>query len=71
MEVIGQLHAPAALPPEKAPPLPRYTLDRRLGGPQSLSGRRGEEGNSQPPPGLGPPIIQLTVQRYTTELPGS
>jgi hypothetical protein len=26
-------------------------LDRRLGGPQSLSGRGGEEKNSQPPPG--------------------
>jgi hypothetical protein len=32
MEVSGQLHAPAALPPGKAP---RYSLDRRLGGPQS------------------------------------
>jgi hypothetical protein len=27
-------------------------LDRRLGGPQSLSGRGGEEKNSQPPPGM-------------------
>jgi hypothetical protein len=30
LEVSGQLH-------------PRYPLDRRLGGPQNLSGRRGEE----------------------------
>jgi hypothetical protein len=34
--VSGQLHAPAALPPEKEPPVP-------IGGPQSRSGRRGEE----------------------------
>jgi hypothetical protein len=33
MEVSGQLHAPAALPPEKEP------LERMLGGPQSQSGR--------------------------------
>jgi hypothetical protein len=30
---------------------PRYPLDRGLGGPQSPSGRGGEEKNSQPPPG--------------------
>jgi hypothetical protein len=33
-----------------------YPLDRRLGGPQSRSGRGGEEKNSQPAPGLEPPI---------------
>jgi hypothetical protein len=47
MEVSGQLHARAAL-------LSRYPLDRRLGGPQSRSGRGGEEKNSQPPPGIEP-----------------
>jgi hypothetical protein len=31
---------------------PWYPLDRRLGGPQSRSGRGGEEKNSQPPPGM-------------------
>jgi len=31
-----------------------YALDRRLGGPQSRSGRGGEEKNSQPPPGIEP-----------------
>jgi len=46
----GQLHAPAALPPEKNP---WYLLNRRLGGPQSRSGHAGEE-NSQPPPGIEP-----------------
>jgi hypothetical protein len=39
-----------------------YPLDRRLGGPQSRSGRSGEEKNSQPLPGLEPPIIQPLAQ---------
>jgi len=34
MEVGGQRHAPAALPPEKT----RYPLYRRMGGPQGSSG---------------------------------
>jgi hypothetical protein len=38
-------------------------------GPQSRSGRGGEEINSQPLPGLEPPIIQPVAQRYTAELP--
>jgi hypothetical protein len=33
---------------------PWYPLDRRLGGPQSRSGRGGEEKNSHPPPGIEP-----------------
>jgi hypothetical protein len=33
---------------------PWYPLDRRLAGPQSRSGRDGEEKNSQPPPGIEP-----------------
>jgi hypothetical protein len=60
MEVNGQLY-----PQEKSP---WYPLDRRLGGPQSRSGRDGKEKNSQPLPRLEPPIIQPVVQRYTTEL---
>jgi hypothetical protein len=48
MEVSGQLHASAALPPEKEP------LDRRLGGPQSRSERCGEEKNPHPPPEIKP-----------------
>jgi hypothetical protein len=63
MEVSGQLHAPAALPPGKDPP--RYPLDRGLGGPQNRSGRDGEEKNSQPLPGHEPPIVQPVVRRYT------
>jgi hypothetical protein len=43
VEVYGQLHAHVALPPGKSP---LYPLDRRLGGPQSRSGRGGEEKNS-------------------------
>jgi hypothetical protein len=63
MEVSGQLHASAALHPLKEHP-----LDRRLGGPQSRSGRGGEEKNSQPLPGLEPPTIQPVAQRYTAEI---
>jgi hypothetical protein len=36
MEVSGQLHAPAALPPQGKSPW--YPLDRRMGGSQSWSG---------------------------------
>jgi hypothetical protein len=42
-------------------------LDRKLGGPQSRSGRGGEEKNFQPLPGLEPPVIQSVAQRYNTE----
>jgi len=40
MEVTGQFEAPATFPQGKET---RYPLDRRLGGPQSRSGRGGEE----------------------------
>jgi hypothetical protein len=63
MEVSGQLQA--ALPQGKSP---CYPLDRRLGGPQSRSGRGGEEKHSQPLPGLETPIIQAVAQRCSTEL---
>jgi hypothetical protein len=57
MEVSGQLYAPAALSPGKEP----------LGGPQSRSGRGGEEKNSQPRRESNPrtPIVQHVAQRYT------
>jgi hypothetical protein len=58
-----QLQAPAALPPGKEP---RYPLDRRLSGPQSRSGRGGEEKNSQHLLGLEPPIMQPVAQRSET-----
>jgi hypothetical protein len=44
-------------------------MDRRLGGHQNRSGLCGEEKNSQPLPGLEPPIIQPLAQSYTAELP--
>jgi hypothetical protein len=47
---------------------PWYPLDRRLGGPQSRSGRGGEKKNTQPLPGLESPIFQPVAQRYTIEL---
>jgi hypothetical protein len=45
-----------------------YPLDRRLGGPQSPSGRDGEEKNSQPLSRLEPSIIQPIAHRYISEL---
>jgi hypothetical protein len=65
MEVSGQLHALPLYPQGKSP---WYSLDRRLGGPQSQSGHGGKEKNSQPLPGLEPPIIQLAAQCYTTDV---
>jgi hypothetical protein len=63
VEVSGQLRASAALPPGKEHP-----LDRRLGGPQSRSGRGSEEKTFRPLQGLEPPIIQPVSQHYSTEL---
>jgi hypothetical protein len=53
MEASGQLHAPAALPLGE---ILFYPLDRKLGVPQSLSGRGGEEKKlpSFPLPGIEP-----------------
>jgi hypothetical protein len=45
-----------------------YLLVRRLGGPQSQSGRGSEEKNSHTLPGHEPPIFQPVALRYTTEL---
>jgi hypothetical protein len=39
----------------------RYSLDRRLGGNQSRSGRGGEEKNSKPPLGIEPPDWMIGV----------
>jgi hypothetical protein len=49
MEVSGQLHTSASLPQRKSH---WYPLDKKLGGPQSRSGRGIEEKNSQPQPGI-------------------
>jgi hypothetical protein len=43
-------------------------VDRRLGGPQSLSGNGSKEKNFQPPPRISNPripIVQSVAQRYT------
>jgi hypothetical protein len=64
MEESGQLHAPATLPQGKGP---WYPLDRRLGGPQSHSGRGGAKKNSQlrreskPRNPIVQPIAQLKI----------
>jgi hypothetical protein len=47
---------------------PWYPLDRRLGRPQSRSGRGGEEKKSLTLPVLEPLIMKPVAQRYTTEL---
>jgi hypothetical protein len=53
MDVSGQLHAPVALLPRK---VSRHPLDRRLGGPQGMSGCGGIEKKSLPLPGIEPPF---------------
>ena len=58
MEMGGQRHAPAALPPGKT----RYALFRRLGGPQ---GRSGPVQKISTPPGFHPRTIQPVASRYT------
>jgi hypothetical protein len=58
MRVDGQLHAPAAIPPE----MTRYSLYRRLGEPQGRSGRLRK---ISPPPGLDPRTVQPVAIRYT------
>jgi hypothetical protein len=60
--VSGQLHAPAALFPGKSPP---YPLDRRLGGPQSRSGRREEEKILDRGSNSDPSFVQPVASRYT------
>jgi hypothetical protein len=58
MRVVGELHAPVALPPGKT----QYPLYRRLGGPQ---GRSGRVLKISPPPGFDPQTVQLVESRYT------
>jgi hypothetical protein len=60
----GQLHGSTALPPGKNT---RYQLDRRLGGPQSRSGRRGEEKilNCTGIRTTTPLVVQTVATRYT------
>ena len=58
MEVGGQHHATAALPPVKT----RYPLCKRLGRPQ---GRSGRVRKISPPPGFDPRTVQSVASRYT------
>jgi len=58
MVVVGQSHAPAALPPEKT----RYALYRRLGGPQ---GRSGWVRKISPSQEFNPRTVQPVASRYT------
>jgi hypothetical protein len=58
MEVGGQRHDPAALPPG----MTRYPLYTRLGRPQ---GRFGRVPKISPPPGFDLRTAQLVASRYT------
>jgi hypothetical protein len=64
MQVSGQLHARPLYPQGKST---WYQLDRRLGGPQSRSGRGGEEKILSPRRESNPriPTVQPVAQRYT------
>jgi hypothetical protein len=54
MEVSGQVHGPAALPPGSST---RYPLYKRLGEPQDLYGYYGEEKNLLPLPEIEPRFL--------------
>jgi hypothetical protein len=58
----GQLHPPAALPRAKNP---GYPLDRRLGGPQNRSGRRGENSWPYRDSNSDLSVVQPVASRYT------
>jgi hypothetical protein len=49
-------------------PTERVPYNQELGGPHSRSGKGGEKKNSQPLPGLEPPIIQPIAQLFTPEI---
>jgi hypothetical protein len=57
MGVVGQRHAPAALPPG----MTRYLLYKRLSSPKARSGRVLK---ISPPPGFDPRTVQLVASRY-------
>jgi hypothetical protein len=67
MGVSGQHHAPAALYPRGKDP--RYPVDKRLGGPQSRSGRRGQKKNPLPLLGIEPRSTSPQSDTILTELP--
>jgi hypothetical protein len=60
--VSGQLHAPAALPPGKEPPVP---IGRKMGGPQCRSERRGENTLSYLGSNSNPSLVQPVANHYT------
>jgi len=58
MEVSGQLHAPAAVPPGKEPLVP---TGKQAGWAPEPAGRGGVEKNSQPLSRPEPPIIEVVM----------
>ena len=59
--MVGQRHAPAALPPGKT----RYTLYSRLGGPQGRSVRVRKISPPLPPQAFDRRTVQPVSSRYT------
>jgi hypothetical protein len=59
MEVSGLLHIPPALSPGQEPSV---SLDRRLGGPQSRSGRGGEEKKTLPLSSIGEGFLKKSLR---------
>jgi hypothetical protein len=66
MGVNDQRHAPAAL--YLRGKVHRYSLDRRLGGPESRSGHRGQRNNSLASVGDRTPAVQ-SVDTILSQLP--
>jgi hypothetical protein len=66
MEVIGQLHVPAALPPGKEPPVTHWTGG--WVGPRAGLDAVVKRKILSPCRQSNPPIIQPVTQRCTTEL---
>jgi hypothetical protein len=59
VEVSSQLYDPAVLPPGKER---RYPFDRRMGGPQSRSGRGGEEKSITTPARNRTPVVRQAAK---------
>jgi hypothetical protein len=66
MDVTGELHAYAALPPGRK--FSRYPLDRRLGGPHNRSGHCGVKENLFPLPKIEPRLLGYPACRRSLYL---
>jgi hypothetical protein len=71
MGVSGQRHALPRFTPPPPGKDPRYPLDKRLGGPQSRSGRRGQKKNPLPCRGSNPDRTARSQTLYCLSYRGS